>query len=330
MKKIVYFFVLIFLCSCSKDKLGKYQGDRTNIIDVKQEVQEIPTENVLISSSSFPYIAGKYLLIGDYGSYDKAIHIFDAKSLKYITSAGSIGQGPNEITRLGTLAWNEKERDFYVTDHGKLLVFRFNIDSLLAEPLYQPTIKQRLEPTVFPTDYVYLNDTLSYGIFIKPTSVSTFEQTMGKWNMVTGQIQELEYLHPDVERKRISFALSLEYERYVECNSRYDLMSIFSLDGKLIWNVYGPNWDRTGDRKEHYTKVVICGNKIVAAYVGEDYNKRKQPTMCHIFTIDGDYLKTINVGYQIQRMCYDEDNDRLIFCFNDVIQYGYLNLKGVI
>jgi hypothetical protein len=45
------------------------------------------------------------------------------------------------------------------------------------------------------------------------------------------------YNHPDIERKRVCFAASAEYDIYVECYCYHDLMTICSLNGDLKYNI---------------------------------------------------------------------------------------------
>lgn len=49
-----------------------------------------------------------------------------------------------------------------------------------------------------------------------------------------------------------------------------------------------------------------------------------------VFDLDGNYLKTLDVGYDILSMCYDDEQNRLIMNFNDDIQIGYLDLDDLI
>ena len=51
---------------------------------------------------------------------------------------------------------------------------------------------------------------------------------------------------------------------------------------------------------------------------------------CFVFDMDGNYRKTLDVGYKIQDYCIDEDNSRVIFVFSDEIQFGYLNIEKLI
>ena len=42
--------------------------------------------------------------------------------------------------------------------------------------------------------------------------------------------------------------------------------------------------------------------------------------------IKGDYIKTLEIGYRIVDMCFDEENSRIFFSFNDMVQFGYLEI----
>ena len=84
-----------------------------------------------------------------------------------------------------------------------------------------------------------------------------------------------------------------------------DLISLYNLDGELQCNVYGPNWDEKGDRKEHFKDAAICGDKIVVSCIGEDWNHNDGARLLHVFNIAGDYLKTLDVGRKINGLCCD-------------------------
>lgn len=328
MKLVLYFSVVLFCVACaSKDKNEKWQSRRANVVDVKDDVKEIDTEDVLIGAFAQPYICGNYLAVVDYRSVDKFVHVFDKHTFKHILSLGDIGQGPTEISSVGTVVWNEKEHDLYVTDHGQLRILRYNLDSLLNDPLYTPSVKLKFGNAPFPNDYYYINDTLCYGSFIETTSASTFNQTSGKWNMTTGKTKLIDYVHPADKKKRVAFAVSPQYNTLVECNRRYDLISLYNLEGKLQCNVYGPNWDESGDRKEHFKDATICDDKIFVSYIGDDWAHNDGARVIHVFNIAGDYLKTLDVGRRINRMCCDEENKRIIMNLDSEYQFAYLDIE---
>ena len=46
--------------------------------------------------------------------------------------------------------------------------------------------------------------------------------------------------------------------------------------------------------------------------------------------MNGNYIRTLDVGYKMMDFCIDEDNNWAIFAFSDEIQFGYLDLEKLI
>ena len=137
--------------------------------DVRNRIREISMEDVLIGAMAKPYVFDDYLIIADYRSMEKMVHIFNKNTFAPLCSFGDPGQGPKEITVLGTVAWNPEKRELYVTDHGQLRILGYQLDSLLQNSDYEPFVKLKVNGMNFPNDYCYINDTLAYGSFIQPT-----------------------------------------------------------------------------------------------------------------------------------------------------------------
>ncbi|WP_287619365.1 6-bladed beta-propeller [Parabacteroides sp.] len=332
MKKVIYLFFLIASCwSCSSNSTAeKYQDKRDNIINVHNQIKEIVIEDVLINNYSWPQIIDEYIFITDYKTADEFIHILNKNNFRYITSTALRGQGPGEITRLGHIAEDKENHKFYALDHGKRKIFSFDLDSVISDPAYLPVEKMILSKEIFPSNYIYINDTLSIGVNTKPIGDNDFISLVGKINMKTGEIKPMNYMiHPNVKKKRIWFSISLEHGIYVECYMPHDLMTICDLDGNLKYNIYGPNWDTEIHGKDYFGDVHFCNDKIVACYSGEQGfrdGKSTYPTKFMLFDLDGNYLKTLETGYPIIRFCYDKDNNRIIMSLNDAMQFAYLDL----
>lgn len=59
----LYFLLALFCDSCTPNgENEKWQNQRANIVDVKNDVKEIDTEDILIGNVAQPYICGKYCL----------------------------------------------------------------------------------------------------------------------------------------------------------------------------------------------------------------------------------------------------------------------------
>lgn len=329
MNKIIYVIVLILLGGCSSySETEKFQNKRDVIVDVAKDIKELDTGDILIGSVSRLYMSDKYLLIVDHKSIEKQVHIFNKDNFDYVNSIADFGEGPNEITMIGCLGLDNKQHKVYISDHGKQKIFSYHLDSIQVSS-YKPQIKTVMNQCLFPADYQYINDTMSIAVIIKPTGVSTFDQTLGKWNMDTGEIEPMKYVHPDIKEKRSCFVASEEKGIYVEGYTHYDLMTICSFSGELLFNIYGPKWGSRG-RLHCFRKMMMGKNRIFALYSGEDYSKAYYPTKFLVFDLEGNYLKTLETGYKIADCCYDSSNDRIIMTFNDDIQFGYLELKNII
>lgn len=324
--------ITLFLSCISSTDTEKYQNKRNNIIDVKEKIQEMEIEDVMISSVARLFLADNYLIIHDIKSSDMLIHFFDKKKFTYITSSIPRGQGPGEVTGMGYIGVNEDKKELFVSDHGKLKIFNYPIDSILHNPFYVPDTKIEINNTQFPSNYEYINDTLCFARIIEPTGNAGHNEVVAKWNMQTGEVKKMKYNHPKVDKKRISLALSLDKEILVECYHNHDLMTIMDLNGNLKCNVYGNNWySRDESQLEHFGKVIFRKDKIIASYSGGNrLTDEYYPTILLIFSINGEYLQTLNIGYRISDFCYDNKNDRLIFNFEDIIQFGYLEIKNIL
>lgn len=76
----------------SQKKNAKWQKQRSNIIDVRKDVKEIDTEDVLIGAVASPYICGEYLVVVDRMAIDKSVHVFNRQTFKHVLSLGDKGQ----------------------------------------------------------------------------------------------------------------------------------------------------------------------------------------------------------------------------------------------
>ena len=340
--KLLYLLLIVLCWSCSKNSEKKHYNSSKNIVNVRDKVKEIEIEDVLISRMSICYLMDQYLIIIDNEPWDKVIHLFDKNNFSYITSSADRGPGPRELTIPGRIGVNEADRIFYVSDHGKQLIYCFELDSVLSNPHYYPTETIKTDKTQFPDDYLYFNDTLSIGRFILPNGNGDYRPSVAKWNMCTGDITLLNQNdHPRIERKRITFSASYEHGIFVECYLHHDLMAICDLDGNLKYYIYGSRWDdRSQNSIQFFGSVAFCRDKIVALYTDgqptfiedKDGGIRRGdiPSKFIVFDINGDYIQTIETGYQISRFCYDKDNNRMFMILDDVIQFAYLDLYGII
>lgn len=332
MVKVVTMIIsLAFITSClsGSDETVIVQKKRDKITRVKSSIQIF---NPMEVYSSWAYISvlGKYLSIIDSHSYDNIINLYDKESLNILGNAGNLGIGPSEISTLGGVVYDENNNSIYAIDLGGKKVLTFNLDSVIAKPLYKPILKQRLNGSMLPTLFVYVNDTLSYGTIAQYVGLNTVREKAGKWNMKTGAIQIHNHDFDNQNSWRVVTSYSKEHELLVECSRSYDQINIFDKDLNLICRIHGPNWHEQVDYIYHFNWVIFYKKYILASYDGTKYEDNNRPKLVHVFDLEGNYIKTLDIGYRIWRMSVDEENARLYFTFDDEIQFGYLDLKDIL
>ena len=327
---LVIMSFVIFGCTPSSDT-EKKQNSRKDVVDVSGNIKEWDTGDVLISSVSRFSVGNEYLCIADYKSYENSMHLFSLSDYSHIVSCGMIGPGPNDITVLGHIEMDGARNKMYVSDHGKYRIFSYDLDSLIRNPsAYKHQTKTKISKASFPDSYCYINDTLAYARIIQPTSVSTFDQGVGKWNMQTGEIKMMPYSHPEIKKKRSLFDVSLSHNFYAEVYLHHDLITLCDLDGHLICNIYGPDWDGGGRSSlSSFGGVVVTEKYIIASYSGGDYNKEYYPTKLLFFNLNGNYVRTLDVKRKINDFCYNPKQNSVVMSFNDEIQFGYLELTNL-
>ncbi len=329
---IILFFCICF-STCTKNRsTEKYQNNRSNFVNVKNKVVEIFFEEAIIGSIARLHLINDYLIIQDPKSDHMLIHLFSRNNYEYVTSTVPKGQGPGEVANMGHIGINEITQEFFVSDHGKLKIFSYSLDSILINPYYVPSLKKEINNVQFPSSYEFINDTLCFARIIEPSGNVGHNEAAAKWNMKTGEITKMKYSHPKTEKKRIDLAVSIDNEILVECYQNHDLMTIMDLDGNLKYNVYGSNWNsRNASQFRHFGKILFREDKIIASYSGGDLRSEEYyPDKLLIFNIRGDYIKTLDIGYRISDFCYDQNYDRIIFNFEDIIQFGFLEMNDLL
>ena len=264
--------------------------------------------------------------------------MFDKNTFKYITSTGFIGKGPGEIIVPGRLGIDKKNKIFWVPDHGKQIMYKFPLDSVLNNKTFKPTIKKELHNNLFLARFGFLNDSIALGKAVHATSISSFEMAMAKLNINTNITEKFGFENPKAVGKKSNsvFALSIDNNFYVNCYMLCDLMTICDLKGNLEYNIYGPGWfDKEQDKKDYFNDVDLISNKIIASYTGEkswvikgNITKSNEPSKFIVFDNKGNYLKTIECGFEFSNFCIDEKNKRIIAFFVDREEpLGYFDIS---
>lgn len=332
---------MLFIIGCKSNngsKTEKYQKHRDKIIHVETKIVDVKPE-ILFGNPTLNII-GDILIVAEIKpSGDKGIHLFNKNTFKYIISTGIIGRGPGEVARQGGIKVDIKNRAFWVTDHGKMVMWKFPLDSVLNNKMYKPTEILNLRNELFIDRFGFLNDSIVLGKAVRVLSNSSFDMSMAKLNLNTNMTEVYGYEHPEAAGKKSNsqFALSVKNNIYVNCYSYCDLMTICDLDGNLKYNVYGTDGLNNKDNKNSYFRDVhLINNNIIASYIGDVgiiFNKFERPegnlpSKFLIFDTDGNYKETVETGSKFTFFCVDDENNRVIAYFAERENpLGYFNLK---
>ena len=336
----IFFLLPLLIIGCNnnkKPKTEKTQRNRNNVISVADKIIDVKPE-ILFGDSEF-YIIDNLLIVNEISPKgEKGIHLFDKNTFNYVTSTGILGKGPGEISKLGGLGVDEKNRYFWAPDRGKRIMYKFPLDSVLKNVMFKPTINIELPNDLFVVRFGFLNDSIIIGKAVKWTSNSSFEMAMAILNIKTNITEKFGYENPEALGAKTNsfFALSVENNFYVNSYSRCDLLTICDLKGNLKYNIYGPGWfDSNQNNNSYFFGVDLFDKNIIASYIGDsrlvtkgNISKGNSPSKFIVFDMDGNYLKTIETGFEFTRFCVDEENKRIIAYFTDREEpLGYFDIS---
>lgn len=341
--KTLFQITLTFIaigCGNSKQETSEvYQKNRNKTINVKSNIFEIDSRAYY--GPSFLSIFDDMLILSElhlHGS-SKCIHFYNKNTLKYITSTGVLGKGPGEINRSGVIAIDELNRIIWVSDHGKNVMWKFPVDSIINNKEFMPTEKIDMDKDIFLVHFDLINDSIAFGRAARPLSVSSFEMLTAKFNLYTGISESFGYEHPKAQGRWLSnsdFKLSKKNNIYAISYNQVDLLTICNLDGTLKRNIYGPGWDSDNKRFDYFSQIDITSKNIYASYLGNlgiIFDKSNQPkgvspTKILVFDLNGNYIHTLDIGYPIVDFCVDEENNRILAYLDEIDSpLVYINLN---
>ena len=187
MKKVFFLISLCLLCGCQrKESPMALYG-----FGVTEQVRFHPVKSDFLFKPTAIEVFDSLVLVHD-PVENNTYTLFRPGASAPLLSGGQKGSGPDDILygqfidkindkelllwvkgRLRLRCWELLQRtrsevSFYVSDHGKNKIFSYDMDSVLADPDYTPSVKLVMDKTNFPSEYEYINDTLCIARTILP------------------------------------------------------------------------------------------------------------------------------------------------------------------
>lgn len=323
---ISYCILFTLFLSCTEESERKFKIDEGELLDVSQRIIDINTDPVI--ALPFFEISEDYLIIADSKAFDKGIHIFGREDFKYLGVTGQLGDGPGMISRYGPLAFSSNGKEFWMPDFGKLKMFKYDIDSVLVNEGYLPTVSKPFGMDFFLTDLNFMNEDLAIGPGLEPLSNSTFRIALGKWDLNSGEIIKFGEEHPNLkgERTNAYFDYSPRHQMMVLAHTNHDILTVYDSDGKIKFHLIGQRkFDNDKRRLKFFGPVQITEKYIFTSYLGQegfelDENQRpKSVSKSKIlaFDLEGTLVKVFETGHELGLFVVDEWDKRVICYFND-------------
>lgn len=326
--KLCFIYLAFLLVSCTQGGIkiaDQTSWNKTTDISDSLHVMPIP------DSLSFPaynklFSMRNNVIIRNAKSVEDIIFFFDAKTLKYEGSALHFGEGPDEIVSLGNIAYNGSGNELVALDHGRQKVLMYNLDELLSGN-NTPERSFELHKEGYPREFCMLDSCTSLGTMVVPKGASKYSQVLAHYDFRTGRHVDFPS-HEEISNQRITLDVSLERGMCAVANTKYDYFILTDLDGKAKVEIHGPLWGKEKRLKPRtYGEIAITKSHIVVSYSGKTWGKDDNPDQLEIFSLDGEYERTLSVGHPINNFCYNEEAGRLFFSLDDDPQFVYYDFE---
>ena len=326
------FVTLLLFCSCGQNNNNvneTHSGDRDKVTTVT--LTSIDDALPMIHSDARLSAYGDTLIIRDHKSTDRQLIAYDLNKGQYLGSFGKYGQGPGEIANFGSLFYDSKKGVIYGLDLSRWQIVGFNLREAIVDTAYLAFTKIKLtdhdggRAINMPT---YVNDsTIFCSVFVPDETGMSLSSYIGKFNLLTGHSTLLDSID-DPGRHTGYVAASLNHNIIVEAGMTHDRVRIYDLDGNLKRIIYGPDFESKHDGRTYYfSSSIIAGDKLLSVYSGVDARKQVTGHEIVVMDLDGNYIKTLEIGARIASIAYHDKTDRVYVSQDGEPQFGYFVLS---
>jgi hypothetical protein len=332
-KYIVFFVVLLLFVSCSNEKKNIWITQALNNIETITDIKEFTPYRFY--KQPYIYLFDNYLLVYSPLSSDAKVDIYDKRTFKYLISTGVKGEGPGEITAPGPISIDVKNECFWLCDYGKMQMYRFPVDSVFKTKYYKPSFSYKLPlGTGFGEFFFTHPDT----IITNPMQLTGDDamQVMIKKICIKNQsIVPTNYRIPEKIKSNNYYGGWMNLYGAQNCNTMVctftfsDLIMFMDKNGNILKAVQGPKGlSKLDDPNSHvecelaYSQVTGNDTYIFALFNGNKQDKSgnmmgSSGRFIRIFSVNGEYIKTLELEDNLANICYDSENKRIIAISND-------------
>lgn len=325
--------IVALLCSCGRNNEATvvHAGSRDNVTTVT--LTSIDDALPMIHSDARFTLCGDTLIIRDRKSTEKQLLAYELNNGQYLGSFGMYGQGPGEIANFGAIFYDSKRGIIYGLDLSRWQISGFNLREAVADSTYKAFTKVKMTDRrggPFTTPFFINDTTILCSVYVPDERGMKLISHVGKFNLMTGKRLLLDSID-DVIGNAGLITVSPTDNLMIETGVNHDRIRLYDLKGNLRKTIYGPDFSERYDGRAYYfSEPVIAGDKILAVYSGKDFRKNGTGHEIVVMDLDGNYIKTLDVGARISSIVYHGKTDRVYVSEDDEPQFGYFNLSEVL
>lgn len=328
-------YILVSACTGGKqDVTVRHEGERNNVIEVSEQIISI-TDHLPNMHTHTGFISdGDTMLLHDPEAADLQITAYDINSEKTVGRFGKFGNGPGEISNTGAHFYSKTHGKLYAINANRNKFISFTLSEAIADTNYNAIdeydLSVRAGDNIITNPY-YINDsTVICNLFVPnmtggPNSMTT---RIANYNLITHATTIIDSIAPN-EPVRGPIAVSEKHGKIFACDGYQDKIRLFSLNGKLLTYIYGPEYQEKIDRhRSYFSTPVWCNDKVAAIYNGTKSSIDRENII--IFDKDGNYIATLKFPFTIYDIAYHERTGRLYLSTYGEPQFGYIELDKVL
>ncbi|TAL68747.1 MAG: hypothetical protein EPN88_06970 [Bacteroidetes bacterium] len=334
--KILLLLVLIYqgYCTACKENYHELNFSKfPNTVNLKGKAVGIKE----VIKGCFPNCYDSLLILTSVQGYYKQILLYNLKSFKYLGSAAKLGRGPHEISFPGHIVINKKTGLIWCQDLGKRLLWKFEIDSILANPNYFPDVKSEMPGILAILQLeVYSDSVFSFTGNNPDTLISFFDLQGNIINhlQIENRINLYSIADLSFETKNLMayylYAINRKNGRIAIIYNFSDVIVFLDKNGNIIRKLNGPG--STNQIPEYGNANKIMTNSLIESddnYVYCLYKNKKRcdeitgmipnnPIELNVYNWNGEPLLKIFFDHPVQTFTIDHINKRIITFSPDI------------
>jgi hypothetical protein len=313
-------FAIIFIMSCNQVE----NSNSTTINKIKPELNFFEIDTLAIVSGGIIDIIDDYLLYYDIYATEKALHIYDLETGKYLKSVAEVGDGPNEISQPGFITVDRLDNSIYISDRNRSSLHKLTIDGYQSSYTYPKEFQIMMYHAPISTGGFVTND-----VDDKRNILINFDEHQILDTIIFNIIDNEPLVVGDFyQQLAFSFVKHPVEDKYACAYRHYDLIKIVDFKSKEITEHRGPINISYRNNKQIFAGfrwLKPTENFIYAEFVGDvpirldGIPKMNYAKRILIFDWGCKLVGQIDIEVPIESLAIDRKRNRIIILTDDEV-----------